>query len=33
MHKLSVIVPIYNKRVYLENCIESILKWGGTAMM
>ena len=26
---MSVIVPIYNKRVYLENCIESILKWGG----
>lgn len=29
MKKLSVIVPVYNKEMYVKKCIESILMWGG----
>lgn len=32
MTKLSVIVPVYNKEMYVKKCIESILMWGGTTM-
>lgn len=32
MAKLSVIVPVYNKEMYVERCIESILMCGGTTM-
>ena len=28
MTKLSVIVPVYNKEMYVKKCIESILMWG-----
>lgn len=24
---ISVIVPVYNIRAHIENCIQSILKW------
>lgn len=26
--RVSAIVPVYNKRNYIKNCIESIIKWG-----
>lgn len=26
----SIIVPIYNKARFLDECISSILLWGGT---
>lgn len=32
MLKISVIVPVFNKKDYVEKCISSILTWGGTAM-
>lgn len=28
MNKLSIIVPVYNKKRFVERCIQSILKWG-----
>ena len=28
MNKLSVIIPVYNKKKFVKKCIDSVLKWG-----
>lgn len=28
MNKLSVIIPVYNKKNFVEKCINSVLRWG-----
>lgn len=30
--RLSVIIPVYNKKLFVEKCIKTVLSWGGTTM-